>query len=56
MDPPGAMNSTATTGMISPVVRRVASSNNTMKITPSVTSSRSGMVARSVKSSPPQSA
>jgi hypothetical protein len=50
------MNSNETTGMIAPVVRRVASSSSTMKTMPTITSQRSGMVARSVKSSPPHSA
>ena len=47
---------TITTGMIGPVVRRVASSRSTMKMAPTTTSQRSGTLARSVKSSPPHSA
>ena len=36
------MNSSDTTGMIAPVVRRVASSTSTMKTMPTITSQRSG--------------
>ena len=47
------MKASATTGTIQPVVRRVASSSSTMKMTPRTVSSCVGDVARSVKSSPP---
>ena len=46
----------ATIGMIGPVVRRAASSTSTISAMPRMTSHFSGTAARSVKSSPPQSA
>ncbi|MCZ7660735.1 MAG: hypothetical protein M5U07_24255 [Xanthobacteraceae bacterium] len=50
------MKHSAMTGTIQPMVRRVASISNTMNTTPTKTSRRFGTVARSVKSSPPDSA
>jgi hypothetical protein len=47
------MKPSTTAGITQPEVRRVASSTSTISATPNIRSQRLGVVARSVKSSPP---